>query len=120
MNCQFEKIDSEHVRCKVCGLTVHAKDPTKVFTGCPGEPRKFPPHLKQVKNYAKALTKHVATGMETRTDEEVIQILQLCETCEHYSDGRCMVCGCRLNNGSNAFTNKLRMKSLACPKGMWS
>ncbi len=119
MNCQFEKIDSEHVRCKVCGLTVHAKDPTKVFTGCPGEPRKFPPLLKQARNYAKAVTEHVASGMQTRTDEEVINLLQICETCEKYSDGRCTVCGCRVSSEKNAFANKLRMKSQKCPEGRW-
>jgi len=62
---------------------------------------------------------HIATGGEKRTDEEVAELLRLCEECEYYSDGRCTVCGCRLSNGKNAFTNKLRMKSQSCPNGRW-
>lgn len=117
--CQFVK-SGKYCVCKVCGLKVEAEDPSKVYASCPGSPRKFPPLLKQVKNYAKAMTKHIATGMETRTDEDVIQLLEICEACENYKDGRCAVCGCRLSSGSNAFTNKLRMKSQACPKGKWT
>ena len=116
--CHFVK-KGKYCVCTVCGLKVEAEDPEKVFASCPGEPRKFPPILKQARNYAKAVTKHVASGMQTRTDEEVINLLQICETCEKYSDGRCTVCGCRVSSEKNAFANKLRMKSQKCPEGRW-
>lgn len=120
MLCQFEKIDDVTARCKVCGREIISPDFTRVYATCSGEPRKFPPLLKQAHNYAKALARHVATGMQTRTDEEVINLLQICETCEHFSEDRCTICGCRLNNSKNAFVNKLRMKSQSCPEGKWT
>ena len=117
--CHFVK-RGKYCECSVCGLRVEADDPTKIYAACPGSPRRFPPLLKQVKTYAKAVAKHIATGMETRTDEEVINLLQICETCEHFSEDRCTICGCRLNNSKNAFANKLRMKSQSCPEGKWT
>lgn len=117
--CQFIK-KGRYCVCKVCGLKVEAEDPAKVYATCPGEPRKFPPILKQVKTYAKAVTRHITTGMETRTDEEVINLLQICEVCENYLDGRCAICGCRLSASKSAFSNKLRMKSQSCPLGRWT
>lgn len=116
--CHFVK-KGKYCVCTVCGLKVEAEDPAKVYAACPGEPRKFPPLLKQVKTYAKAVTKHITTGMETRTDEDVIQLLEICEACEKYEDGRCLVCGCRLSASKSAFSNKLRMKSQSCPLGRW-
>ncbi len=116
--CHFVK-KGKYCVCTVCGLKVEAEDPAKVYAACPGEPRKFPPLLKQARNYAKAVTEHVASGMETRTDEEVINLLQICELCEDYQDGRCRVCGCRVSAEKNAFANKLRMKSQKCPRGLW-
>lgn len=119
MLCQFEKIDDVTARCKVCGREIISPDLTRVYATCSGEPRKFPPLLKQAHNYAKALARHVASGMQTRTDEEVIQLLEICEACEKYEDGRCLVCGCRLSASKSAFSNKLRMKSQSCPLGRW-
>lgn len=120
MLCHFVKTGNLTAKCTVCGREIRAHDPAKVYAVCSGEPRKFPPLLKQVRNYARAVTEHVSSGMETRTDEAVIQLLQICEVCENYLDGRCMICGCRLSSGSSAFTNKLRMKSQKCPQGKWS
>lgn len=98
---------------------IRCSDPSKVFTTCAGKPRKFPPLHKQALHYAQAVTEHVMSGMETRTDEEVINLLQICETCEAYQDGRCLDCGCRVSSAQSAFTNKLRMKSQKCPRGLW-
>lgn len=118
--CKFKHLHGDYYQCEVCGLKIRCSDPSKVFATCPGEPRKFPPLLKQARNYAKAVTEHVTSGMKTRTDEEVIQLLEICEACEKYEDGRCLVCGCRLSASKSAFSNKLRMKSQACPLGRWS
>lgn len=123
MLCEFENIGPDLFQCKKCGLKVRAHDGSKVHAICPGKPRKKsrPPSLiKQAAHYAEAVTRHVATGMQTRTDEEVINLLQICETCEHFSENRCTICGCRLNNSKNAFVNKLRMKSQSCPEGKWT
>lgn len=117
--CKFKHVHGDYYKCEVCGLKIRCSDPSKVFATCPGEPRKFPPLLTQAKNYAKAVTEHVKSGMETRTDEEVINLLQICEMCDKYEDGRCLVCGCRLSASKSAFSNKLRMKSQSCPLGRW-
>lgn len=119
MLCHFVKTGNLTAKCTVCGREIRAHDPAKVYAVCSGEPRKFPPLLKQAKNYAKAVTEHVKSGMETRTDEEVIQLLEICEACDRYENGRCLVCGCRLSASKSAFSNKLRMKSQACPLGRW-
>lgn len=117
--CKFTK-KGRYCVCKVCGLKVEAEDPAKVYAVCPGAPRKLPSIIRQVAHYAEAVAHHVATGMETRTDEEVINILQICETCDQYTeDHRCAVCGCNLSTAKNAFSNKLRMKSQHCPRGLW-
>lgn len=119
MLCHFVKTGNLTAKCTVCGREIRAHDPAKVYAVCSGHPKKFPPLLKQARNYARAVTEHVASGMETRTDEEVINLLQICELCEDYQDGRCRVCGCRVSAEKNAFANKLRMKSQKCPRGLW-
>lgn len=117
--CTFKHDHADYYRCEVCGRMIRCSDPSKIFATCSGKPRQFPPLLKQARNYARAVTEHVASGMETRTDEEVINLLQICELCEEYQDGRCRVCGCRVSAEKNAFANKLRMKSQKCPRGLW-
>lgn len=123
MKCTFKHLRGEIYKCEVCGLMVRTRDPSKIFAACPGEPRKKPTPpslLRQAAHYAEAVTRHVTTGMETRTDEEVINILQICEMCDQYTeDHRCAVCGCNLSASQSAFANKLRMKSQKCPRGLW-
>lgn len=76
--------------------------------------------FKQAAHYAEAVTRHIVTGAETRSDSEVAALLTLCRTCGHYDpSGRCAVCGCRLSTSANAYANKLRMSTQHCPKGKW-
>lgn len=121
MICDFEKVGDELYQCKVCGLKIHSKDPSKIYATCHGEPRRKPSIFQQATNYAKAVARHISNGMETRSDVEVSDILSTCRKCEDYlpEESRCRVCGCRLSNGESAFTNKLRMASEKCPKGRW-
>lgn len=119
MNCQFQKADAAHCECIVCGRRVRGEDPDRIYCACPG--RRGPSVIEKAANYAKAVTQHVLTGSQTRTDEEVSELMQLCESCEHYDQqiGRCGVCGCRCNKSKSAWLNKLRMASQHCPKGKW-
>ncbi|MBR0193341.1 MAG: hypothetical protein IJQ31_14875 [Thermoguttaceae bacterium] len=122
MICKFIHLHGEYYKCEVCGLQIRTLDPSKIFSSCPGKPRqKQPPGLlRKAAHYAEAVTRHVTTGMETRTDEEVINILQICEMCDQYTeDHRCAVCGCNLSTAKSAFSNKLRMKTEHCPRGLW-
>lgn len=117
--CKLRHDHADYYRCEVCGRMIRCSDPSTIFATCSGKPRKFPPLHKQAVHYAKAVAEHVASGMQTRTDEEVINLLQICETCEEYQDGRCLQCGCRVSSDKNAFANKLRMKTEKCPRGLW-
>lgn len=116
--CKLEwKDDSNCWQCTVCGNKYRLpKESTNIFAECPAA--KLP---QKIKNYAKAVVQHVFTGMETRTDEEVSNILEICKQCEHFNSNNnsCRICGCRCNRNKSAFTNKLRMKSQQCPKGKW-
>lgn len=81
-----------------------------------------PPLFNQVKNYSKAVYKWVASGLESRTDEEVEKIFQeYCSTCEKYDKDKqvCLHCGCKIQTGGIAISNKLKMASEHCPLGKW-
>ena len=104
-------------QCTVCGTIYHdSKEYTHISAICPGTTLS-----KKIRNYTKAVVQHIATGMETRTNEEVNTILEICKQCEHFNsrNNSCRICGCRCNKNKSAFTNKLRMKSQKCPKGKW-
>jgi hypothetical protein len=75
---------------------------------------------KKVYHYAKAVAEWTAAGMPTRTDEEVTAIFNaFCKPCSHYIGGGCRLCGCRVNQGNVALTNKIKMKTESCPKKKW-
>lgn len=117
MNCRFRKADETHCECEVCGLRVAGKYPDRIHCECPGNRQLS--SVGKLKTYAQAVTRHLLTGCETRTDEEVSELLNLCRNCESYRAETCTVCGCRINSGKSAFANKLRMKTQKCPKGKW-
>jgi len=119
MNCNFQQRDEKYAVCTACGRKIRAHLVGHVAVKCRGTSK--PSLLNQAANYAKAVTQHVLTGSQTRTDEEVSELMQLCESCEHYDQqiGRCGVCGCRCNKSKSAWLNKLRMASQHCPKGKW-
>ena len=75
----------------------------------------------QLSNYAAAVSRWLAAGRPVRTDEKVGELLEICQDnrCGKYRDGQCLACGCRVNSSGWALTNKLRMATEDCPKGMW-
>jgi len=75
--------------------------------------------LKDVMHYATALARWTAAGFPKRSQEEVVRIeTTICRPCEHYLDGRCKKCGCRVTQGQ-AMVNKIRMATENCPEGKW-
>jgi hypothetical protein len=74
------------------------------------------PHpARQALNFAKAVTKHIVSGL-AKVDEEVAQArIATCLGCEHYrpSDARCSVCACPI-------LEKARWESEDCPMGKWA
>lgn len=116
--CKF-RYDNNKQRwiCTVCGRTINAPKTNTVHATC----RKPINIVRQAVNYTKAVATHIATGMKTRTDEEVAARLQICQSCESFNadKGYCTKCGCRCNSNQSAFTNKIRMKTQKCPEGKW-
>jgi hypothetical protein len=74
--------------------------------------------LSDVAHYGKALFMWGAAGFPERSDEEVARLLAICQACEHYTQGRCRKCGCRVSNAP-ALINKIRMATENCPIGKW-
>lgn len=122
--CKFEYDERASVfRCSVCGREIKAPKDTIVSAYCQvQEQKQDEPNLrKKIVHYVEAVIQHYATGAKTRTDEEVEQLLTICQQCEKYNAVReyCRVCGCKCNNLKNAFLNKLRMESQHCPEKKW-
>jgi len=84
-------------------------------------PVQYPPTTLQAMNYAKALKAWVAAGRPKRSDEEVEQILVICQGCDWYdpSQKRCKGCGCKVTKGAWAVLNKAKMATEHCPQGRW-
>ena len=95
------------------------KEPSKKESPKKESPKK-PSPIKRVVHYTQALFDWVAKGLPDRTQEEVENILSTyCKPCEHYKDGICNVCGCKVNNLGIAILNKIKMQSQHCAKGLW-
>lgn len=75
----------------------------------------------QLSSYAAAVSRWLAAGRPVRSDEQVGELLAICQDnrCGKYRDGQCLACGCRVNSSGWALANKLRMATESCPKGMW-
>ena len=114
---EFTEISSGCYQCDICRIKLYTSgDIHDIIVDCPG-----PSLGQQVAHYAEAVATHIATGSKTRTDDEVLRLLDICQSCEFYDPdhSRCRVCGCRLSTAANALTNKLRMVSQHCPKKKW-
>ena len=116
--CKFKYNDEKQEWvCAVCGRIVQAPKDHVIHAEC----RPVANFIQRAVNYTKAVAIHISTGAKKRTDEQVNDLLDICQHCEHYNaEGQyCRVCGCRCTGGSNAFFNKLRMESQHCPRGKW-
>jgi hypothetical protein len=52
------------------------------------------------------------------SEEQISQRLAICNSCEHYKDNSCVLCGCRIVRESN-YMNKLAHKNQKCPINKW-
>lgn len=73
----------------------------------------------KVGNYSVAIAKWFKHGCPIRTDKNVDTLLEVCESCEQYSNKQCSVCGCSVNRSEDATRNKARMATEDCPLGKW-
>lgn len=77
-----------------------------------------PSFLTKVKNFAVASAKHVAAGMPTASDEEIIRRHDICQGCEFFKDNACLKCGCPVVRAKQ-YVSKLSWADSECPVGKW-
>ena len=139
-DCPLEQLDSGKWYCPVCDPDKRRLLPVKARRNCPGHPVTRPERIhpepvnlenlahaaerlgikpEHVSHYATALARWTAAGFPTRTQAEVDACLAVCQTCEHYTGGRCRKCGCCVNKSKMAVLNKAKMATEACPEGKW-
>lgn len=76
--------------------------------------------LADISHYTQAVARWTAAGFPTREQAEVERIAaELCRPCEHYRDGRCARCGCRVTQSGIPLANKIKMATESCPVGKW-
>jgi glycosyltransferase involved in cell wall biosynthesis len=82
-----------------------------------------PPLAQRIARYGMAVARHVASGMRTRSNDEVARILRTycAKPCRWYDGQTCTHgrCGCRVNGKAGALVNKIRMATQSCPIGLW-
>ncbi len=81
--------------------------------------KELPNLRKQFVTYAKTVTKWVSKGGKERSEEEVERIWNICKQCDALVDDRCRDCGCRIGKGGRPLTNKLKMDTTHCIRGLW-
>ena len=74
--------------------------------------------LEKAKNFAVASAQHVAAGMPTCSDEEIIRRHDICMSCEFFKDNSCGKCGCPISRDKR-FISKLAWADQSCPVGKW-
>ena len=72
----------------------------------------MPPVLRQAWNLAVSLKDFVMDGLTTVSRNEYEARLQICDSCNHRQDDRCLRCGCHLSV-------KARGRAFKCPAGLW-
>ena len=80
--------------------------------------RSAPGFLEKVKNFATAAVDHVAAGMPTASDEEIIRRHDICLGCEFLQDNACTQCGCPVAR-VRGYVSKLSWADSECPVGKW-
>lgn len=74
--------------------------------------------LQKAKNFAVATAKHVAAGMPTASDEEILDRWKICQGCEFLKNDACSKCGCPVSR-DRKFVSKLAWADQSCPEGKW-
>ena len=86
------------------GLTVISRDKK--------DKPSLPSVIEMTANLAKSAIKHIASGSNASTKEELESRLEVCTLCDHRKDERCTVCGCFM-------AKKAAWREEECPLGKW-
>jgi len=116
--CPFRFRNSQQdYLCSITNLHVNAE----ICGKCDKETREQEATFgSKVKHYFGAIRKWVASGMPSRTEEEIKQLFEdHCNVCDRYNKEThsCKSCGCHVNFSSEPLKNKLAMKTESCPLG---
>tara|TARA_R110002012_G_scaffold236799_2_gene410522 strand:+ start:509 stop:847 length:339 start_codon:yes stop_codon:yes gene_type:complete len=90
--------------------TKKTKKPEQVSQS--GKKKKMPSLMKQAKNFATSMTKHVASGAQSTPPHVKRSRLEICNTCDKLQGSRCSECGCFVEM-------KAGWASEACPLAKW-
>ena len=105
-------------KCENCGFVVSSgasgtkktKKPEQVSQS--SKKKKMPSLMKQAKNFATSMTKHVASGAQSTPPHVKRSRLEICNTCDKLQGSRCSECGCFVEM-------KAGWASEACPLAKW-
>lgn len=146
MYCNFEYTGEQFnnkkiYRCKDCGIKLGLEDANikilcfkqqkqlndltyQQFTQQKPDNREFPATMDMASFAQQELLKR-SIEAEHKNDEqnlcsesEINARMAICNTCEHYKDNACMLCGCRIVRESN-YQNKLAHRDASCPINKW-
>jgi len=75
---------------------------------------KEPSFITKVVNFSEAIIEHTKAGLPKRSEEEINNIMKICESCELYNleSQSCLKCGCKLKT-------KISWAEQKCPIGKW-
>jgi hypothetical protein len=112
----LEKYPScEEIRARL--LERHPREPEPDLEKLKADAERLGLTLEDVKHWWAAVVRWRRAGKPVRTDAKVAAILEVCQSCKHFHNGRCRKCRCRVNAGKIPLFNKLRMATEGCPDG---
>ena len=115
-NCEW---NAEN-RCIHCGYQARRVGTRR---NCMGMASSTATVREKVTRYAMAVARWLAAGSPRRSDDEVAELLAICQACptSRYDAAResCKRCGCKVNANGWGLVNKLRMATEDCPDGHW-
>jgi len=84
----------------------------------------LPSAWQMVRNFARAVKEHVATGGRKVSKEVLEERLSICALCDRRTvdqngQDRCSVCGCLLLGGVGGLGGKAEWADQECPLGKW-
>lgn len=83
MKCKFE-LKNGCFRCQNCGYKSNNID---LDRNCDAE--QYP-----ITHFIKDLGRYVQTKFKNVSDNEYYRRLSICKSCDHYSNGKCLLCKC--------------------------
>lgn len=68
----------------------------------------------KVKNFMNTHFEWIKMGRPVRTPEKIVELYNICSSCEHFQKDRCMECGCYIKK-HGIIMNKLALANTRCP-----